>query len=83
MRSTAERAFADLVCADPAWVSAEFEAIIDANFDRVPAPRPRPRPCADGFPEPAVLRGVWRTGFARSRQRSPPAGLRNTFRRST
>jgi len=74
--STGERAFADLVCADPAWVSAEFEAIIDANFDQVPVPRPRPRPrpYVAGHPEPAVLRGVWRAGFARSRQRSPPAG---------
>jgi len=72
--NTSERAFADLVCADPAWVSAEFEAIIDANFGLQPTPRPRRRVVAVGFPEPAVLRGVWRTGFARSRQRSPPAG---------
>jgi phage tail protein X len=68
-----ERAFADLVCADPAWVSAEFEAIIDANFGTAPTPRPRPRIVAVAFPEPAVLRGVRRAGFARSRQRSPPA----------
>lgn len=74
MLSTSERAFADLVCADPAWVSAEFEAIIDANFGRVPTPRPHHRVEPAGFPEPAVLRGVRRAGFARSRQRSPPAG---------
>lgn len=74
MLSTSERAFADLVCADPAWVSAEFEAIIDANFGRVPTPRPPHRTAPAGFPEPVVLRGVRRAGFARSRQRSPPAG---------
>jgi hypothetical protein len=72
--TTSERAFADLVCADPAWVSAEFEAIIDANFGTTPRPRPHRHVAAAGFAEPAVLRGVWRAGFARSRQRSPPAG---------
>lgn len=74
MPTTDQRTFADLVCADPAWVSAEFEAIIDANFDQVPVPRPRPVPAAPGFREPLPSRGVWRAGFARSRQRSPPAG---------
>ncbi|MCP2244539.1 hypothetical protein [Lentzea aerocolonigenes] len=74
MLRTSERAFADLVCADPAWVSAEFEAIIDANFGTTPRPRPHSRAGVAGFPEPAVLRGVRRAGFARSRQRSPPAG---------
>jgi len=72
--TTSERAFADLVCADPAWVSAEFEAIIDANFGTAPTPRPHPRVGAVGYPEPAVLLEVRRAGFARSRQRSPPAG---------
>ncbi|KOV89918.1 hypothetical protein [Nocardia sp. NRRL S-836] len=74
MLTTSERAFADLVCADPVWVSAEFEAIIDANFGPTPAPRPHRYVAAAGFAEPAVLRGVWRAGSARSRQRYPPAG---------
>lgn len=73
MPTTTERAFADLVYADPAWVSAEFEALIDANFGTSPAPRPRPRVTAAGFADPLPMRGVWRAGFARSRQRSPPA----------
>lgn len=71
---TSERAFADLVCADQAWVNAEFEAIIDATFGTRPRPRPRPHVSVAGFPEPAELREVRRAGFARSRQRSPPAG---------
>ncbi|MGZ3145502.1 hypothetical protein ACVDFE_26590 [Lentzea chajnantorensis] len=74
MLTTGERAFADLVYADPAWVSAEFEAIIDANFGTTPRPRHHRPAAAVGFAEPAALRGVWRTGSARSRQRSPPAG---------
>ena len=74
MLRTSERAFADLVYADPEWVSAEFEAIIDASFGTRPRPRPRSHAGVAGFPEPAVLREVWRAGFARSRQRSPPAG---------
>ncbi|MEU0884898.1 hypothetical protein ABZ345_40435 [Lentzea sp. NPDC005914] len=74
MLTTSERAFADLVYADPEWVSAEFEAIIDASFGTRPRPRPHSRAGDAGYPEPAVLRGVWRAGFARSRQRSPPDG---------
>ncbi|KJK43836.1 hypothetical protein UK23_31565 [Lentzea aerocolonigenes] len=74
MLTTSERAFADLVYADPEWVSAEFEAIIDATFGTRPRPRPRPYAVTAGYPEPAVLRGVRRAGSARSRQRSPPVG---------
>ncbi|MEV4318029.1 hypothetical protein [Actinocrispum sp. NPDC049592] len=43
--------FAELVCADPAWVQAEFDAIIAANFGaaeqpEIPQRRP-PRPPRD------------------------------------
>jgi hypothetical protein len=37
--------FAELVYADPAWLDAEFNAIVAANFDRrVPLPPARRRP---------------------------------------
>ncbi|WP_344960307.1 hypothetical protein [Saccharothrix longispora] len=40
MNGTATRAtaFADLVLADPAWLDAEFAAIVDANFGATPEP---------------------------------------------
>ncbi|GAB3357373.1 hypothetical protein GCM10027360_17500 [Amycolatopsis echigonensis] len=47
---TAGTAFAELVCADPEWARAEFDAIVAANFPAVP-PRDRPRP-----PEPVPAR---------------------------
>ena len=49
---TEQRGFAELLCADPAWVRAEFDAIIAANFGdaaeqpEVPPNRP-PRPARD------------------------------------
>jgi hypothetical protein len=49
---TDQGGFADLVCAEPAWVRAEFDAIIAANFGtgteqpEVPPCRP-PRPARD------------------------------------
>jgi hypothetical protein len=38
--STATSGFAELVCSDPAWVDAEFDAIMTANFGAVPPCRP-------------------------------------------
>jgi hypothetical protein len=74
--------FAELVCADPAWVHIEFEAIVAANFDCVPPSPARPRPGSSGPPassravpttvasgrDPGVVlaAGSW------ARQRSPP-----------
>ncbi|RSD17170.1 hypothetical protein [Amycolatopsis eburnea] len=49
-RETAARAgFAELICADPDWVRAEFDAMVAANF-RTPPPRrePAPRPDSSG-----------------------------------
>ena len=34
--------FAELICADPQWLDAEFSALMTANFTAPPAwPRPR------------------------------------------
>ena len=40
--------FAELVCADPAWLRAEFDAIMTANFGVLPPPPPRLRPGSGG-----------------------------------
>lgn len=53
-RMPAEASFAEVLCADPAWVATEFDAIIAANFDATPAPCPpvppvRRRPGASGL----------------------------------
>jgi len=44
--------FAELVCADPAWVDAEFDAIMTANFGVLrpcpPPVPPKPRPGSTG-----------------------------------
>lgn len=74
--------FADLVCADPELVDAEFEALVRANWDEPPSvpdvpPSPMPAPHGTGPDvdtedrEPSAL---WRrTRVARpSRQRGPP-----------
>jgi hypothetical protein len=39
----ADVSFADLICADPQWLDAEFDALISASFSEPPAP-PRPAP---------------------------------------
>jgi hypothetical protein len=75
--------FTELVCADPAWVHAEFDAIVAANFDcsppgRVPPPRPdRPMPAtahrspwASAAPDAAAE--VASPAHRWKRQRSPP-----------
>ncbi|MFF0147446.1 hypothetical protein [Amycolatopsis sulphurea] len=53
---TGQRGFAELFCADPAWVRAEFDEIIAANFGaaewpEVPPRRPS-RPVRDRCPRP-------------------------------
>ena len=32
--------FADLICDDPQWLDAEFDALISASFSEPPAPPP-------------------------------------------
>ena len=79
----ADAAFAELICADPQWVRAEFDALISASFGEPPAP-PRPAPPRvpprPGIPAPpsrrpapgpaAVTSPV--AGRGHGRQRSPP-----------
>ncbi len=43
----ADTAFADLICADPQWLDAEFDALIAASFSEPPASRP---PAPPRFP---------------------------------
>jgi hypothetical protein len=77
-RSATADGFAELVLADPAWVRAEFDAIVTANFGPPPPPVPaRRRP---GLPRPAAVLGVPRrrpgarllAGKCPRRERSPP-----------
>ena len=77
-------AFADLICDDPQWLDAEFDALVSASFGEPPAPPPPapprvpPRPgipCPPSRrsgPGPAVLTSP-ATGLDHGRQRSPPA----------
>ena len=77
-------AFADLICDDPQWLDAEFDALVSASFGEPPAPPPAapprvpPRPgipCPPSRrpgPGPAVLTSP-ATGPDHGRQRSPPA----------
>jgi hypothetical protein len=82
-----DAAFADLICADPQWVDAEFDALIAACFSEPPAPPPTapprvpPRPGSTPPPSrcgrspgPAVT-AVPANGLGHGRQRSPPAHL--------
>jgi hypothetical protein len=78
-RSAATDGFAELVLADPAWVRAEFDAIVAANFDPPPPPVPASqRP--PGMPRPVLVLGVPRrrprvrppAGTCPCRERSPP-----------
>lgn len=73
--------FWEIVCADDAWLRAEFDEIVTAGFsDQGTAPRPSvPRPAAPppGARAPAVPperpRPTDPVLRARARQRSPPA----------
>lgn len=78
-------AFADLICADPQWLRAEFDALIAASFGPPPAqppaapPRIPPRrgpwwphsPAPRDRPFPAIPL-LAATTPATGRQRSPP-----------
>ena len=81
---TADAEFADLICDDPEWLRAEFDALISASFGGPPVPPPAApprvppdrgwdhpgrRPQADHPATPA--RRTWAT-TGRGRQRAPP-----------
>jgi hypothetical protein len=79
----ANAAFADLICADPQWLDAEFGALIAASFSEPPAaPPPAPPrvpPCPGTSPPPSrrPAPGPAATGWVATepehgRQRSPP-----------
>ena len=80
----ADTAFAELICADPQWLNAEFDALISASFSEPPAPPPAPprvpprpgTPCPPSrrpAPGPAAATAVPATRPGHGRQRSPPA----------
>jgi hypothetical protein len=84
--SSASSEFVELVCADPDWVRAEFDAIVAANFDPSPPHQRRPpRPDSSGPTAPArtaatVTTPVGAPGVVLSinrwrRQRSPPTQI--------
>jgi hypothetical protein len=80
----ADATFAELICADPQWLRAEFDALITAGFGAPPAwPRPPApprvpprRPPASPFPPPRrntrPAPAVRVTRREHRRQRSPP-----------
>ena len=80
--TAANSGFAELVCADPAWLRAEFDAIIAANFPSPPPGPTPPRPGSAGPRRPGRTptvdagahrpTGVVLTVAGRRRQRSPP-----------
>jgi hypothetical protein len=80
-----DTAFADLICADPEWVRAEFDALMTAEFGGPPAgpvppappyvPAGRRPPGAAVPARPRILPPATATRSARDtqrRQRSPP-----------
>ena len=83
----ADAAFADLICADPQWLDAEFDALIAASFGEPPAqPPPAPPrvppspgsttpPSPDPASGPAAAASPATAGPGHRRQRSPPAHL--------
>jgi hypothetical protein len=82
----ADAAFADLICADPQWLDAEFDALIAASFKEPPAPPPPapPRvPPPPGIPSPPARKPAPgpavvtfpAAGPGHGRQRSPPARI--------
>jgi hypothetical protein len=80
----ADAAFADLICADPQWLDAEFDALIAASFSEPPAPPPPapprvpPRPGSTPPPSRGPASGLAAAspaaaGPGHGWQRSPPA----------
>ncbi|MDS0140071.1 MULTISPECIES: hypothetical protein [unclassified Amycolatopsis] len=78
-RSAVADGFAELVLADPAWVRAEFDAIVAANFEPPSPPVPAARR-RRGVPRPPRVAGLPRrrpgvrllAAKCPRRERSPP-----------
>jgi hypothetical protein len=80
----ADATFAELICADPQWLRAEFDALITAGFGappawpRLPAPPQVPSDRTPANPFPPPRRNITPAPAARAarhahrRQRSPP-----------
>ena len=76
--------FADIMCADPDWVSAEFDAIVEASFgepadpERADVPAPASRPSGVTRKWQSSQTALAPDGRIRSRpmarMRAPPAG---------
>ncbi|WP_370936484.1 hypothetical protein [Amycolatopsis sp. cg13] len=72
-REAAASEFAELICADPAWLRAEFEAIVATCFDDAPPHGDAPGPRSTGREQQQVATSVWRAWPPERRERSPPA----------
>ncbi|MBB1159178.1 MULTISPECIES: hypothetical protein [Amycolatopsis] len=76
-----DREFIELICADPVWLRAEFDAIVAADGAPVLPPshagdfRPRDTGNPAAKRVPATL---WRAWPPEHRERSPPARSRHT-----
>lgn len=77
-QNSTAREFAELICADPVWLRAEFEAIVTAGFgDRSALPPLRANDSRYRNPglataERRVARSLWRAWPPEHRERSPP-----------
>ncbi|MGW4396633.1 hypothetical protein ACWEHA_15195 [Amycolatopsis nivea] len=69
-----DRAFIELICADPVWLRAKFEALVlpPSHPDDFPS-RNTGNPAAKRVPA-----SVWRAWPPEHRERSPPARSRHT-----
>jgi hypothetical protein len=79
-----DAAFADMICADPQWLRAEFDALISASFGQPPVPPPAPPwvpphrrpPYPSSGPRPwrfPVVSAFSPAAAGHRRQRSPPS----------
>ncbi|GAA1026756.1 MULTISPECIES: hypothetical protein [Amycolatopsis] len=71
-RDAAASEFAELICADPAWLRAEFEAIVAFGFGDAPLHGDTPGPRNAGREARQATTSVWRAWPPERRERSPP-----------
>ena len=81
-----DAAFADMICADPQWLAAEFDALMAASFSQPPGSAPPappqlpPRPATPAPwlqpPKPGRIAAAFAAAEkGHGRQRSPPGHL--------